>query len=86
MNFYVYISEKHFNSAGKKAEKGMQDMRMNTIHEMEQPSEVHTVWIGEADRIASFHAVDAYELQTFVCHDLFIKYLRTLQERGFRFQ
>lgn len=57
-----------------------------TINELEQPSEVHTVWIGEEDRIASFHAVDSYELQSFVCHDVFIKYLRALQERGFRFQ
>ena len=64
----------------------MKEMTVSTINELEQPSEVHTVWIGEEDRIASFHAVDAYELQTFVCHDLFIKYLRTLQERGFRFQ
>ena len=64
----------------------MQDMRMSTASEVEQPDQVHTVWIGEEDRIASFHAVDTYELQTFVCHDLFIKYLRTLQERGFRFQ
>lgn len=64
----------------------MKQMRMNTVSELEQPSEVHTVWIGEEDRIASFHAVDSYELQTFVCHDLFIKYLRALQERGFRFQ
>ena len=64
----------------------MKQMRMNTVSELEQPFEVHTVWIGEEDRIASFHAVDSYELQTFVCHDLFIKYLRALQERGFRFQ
>ena len=64
----------------------MKQMGMNTVSELEQPSEVHTVWIGEEDRIASFHAVDSYELQTFVCHDLFIKYLRALQERGFRFQ
>lgn len=64
----------------------MKQMRINTVSELEQPSEVHTVWIGEEDRIASFHAVDSYELQTFVCHDLFIKYLRALQERGFRFQ
>lgn len=64
----------------------MEETRTNMINELERPSGVHTVWIGEEDRIASFHAVDSYELQTFVCHDLFIKYLRALQERGFRFQ
>ena len=31
-------------------------------------------------------AVDSYEAQTFSCHDYFINYLRSLQERGFRFQ
>lgn len=64
----------------------MKEMTMSTINELEQPSQVHTVWIGEEDRIVSFHAVDSYEVQTFACHDFFMKYLRTLQERGFRFQ
>ena len=62
----------------------MKDMAV-TI-KAEAPEKVHTVWIGEEDRIASFHAVDDYELQTFSCHDYFIQYLRSLQERGFRFQ
>lgn len=60
----------------------MNETVTRTINELEQPSEVHTVWIGEEDRIASFHAVDSYELQSFVCHDVFIKYLRALQKRG----
>lgn len=64
----------------------MKEMTMSAINELEQPSQVHTVWIGEEDRIVSFHAVDSYEVQTFACHDFFMKYLRTLQERGFRFQ
>ncbi len=54
--------------------------------EKERSGDLHIVWIGEEDRIASFHAVDRYERQTFTCHDYFIKYLRSLQERGFRFQ
>lgn len=61
-------------------------MRTNTINELEQPGKTHRVWIGEEDRVASFHAVDTYELQTFACRDFFLKYLCTLQERGFRFQ
>ena len=56
------------------------------IDERGQPSKIHTVWVGEDDRIASFHAVDSYELKSFICHDCFINYLRSLQERGFRFQ
>ena len=64
----------------------MKEMTVSTINELEQPSEVHTVWIGEKDRIASFHAVDSYEVQTFACHEFFMRYLRSLQERGFRFQ
>lgn len=46
----------------------------------------HTIWVGEEDRIVSFHAVGAYERRTFDCHDFFIKHLCALQERGFRFQ
>lgn len=53
---------------------------------VEEKTDVHTVWVGEEDRIASFHAVDSYEQQTFASHDYFMKYLRSLQERGFRFQ
>ena len=56
------------------------------MEEIKDVKKLHTVWIGEKDRIASFHAVDSYEAQTFSCHDYFINYLRSLQERGFRFQ
>lgn len=51
-----------------------------------QNTDAHTVWVGEEDRIASFHEVDSYRMQTFSCHDHFISFLRSLQERGFRFQ
>ena len=53
---------------------------------LEKDSEPHRVWIGEADRIASFHEVDTYNLQSFRSHETFLKFLRSLQERGFRFQ
>jgi len=46
----------------------------------------HIVWLSERDRIASFHHVDGYEIQRFNCHDFFMKFLHSLQERGFRFQ
>ena len=46
----------------------------------------HIVWLSEKDRIASFHHVEGYQIQTFNLHDHFISYLHSLQERGFRFQ
>ena len=58
----------------------------NMIETAKQNTDVHTVWVGEDDRIASFHAVDSYQQQTFVNREYFIDYLRALQERGFRFQ
>ena len=64
----------------------MKNTAANTINELDQRPKVHAVWIGDADRIASFHAVDTYKLLTFSCHDSFLNYLRSLQERGFRFQ
>ena len=63
-------------------EMGVKDM----VETMKQASDVHTVWVGENDRIASFHAVDSYQQQTFASREYFIDYLRALQERGFRFQ
>ena len=71
---------------GRKQAEGMEPKEKDMIEVMKQSADVHTVWVGEEDRIASFHAVDSYELQTFSCHDYFINFLRSLQERGFRFQ
>ena len=53
---------------------------------MEITKRKHTVWVGEEDRIASFHAVEDYTMRTFDSHDYFIHFLQTLQQRGFRFQ
>ena len=71
----------HESEEGTKMEKSI-----TMIDELEQNQKVHTVWVGEKDRVASFHAVDSYERQAFSCHDYFMKYLRAMQERGFRFQ
>ena len=46
----------------------------------------HIVWLSEQDRIASFHHVEGYSIQTFSCHDFFMSFLHSLQERGYRFQ
>lgn len=52
----------------------------------EQDVRIRRVWVGEADRIASFHAVEGYRQETFHDRDALIGYLRRLQECGFRFQ
>ena len=57
-----------------------------TVEELEQHPEIHTVWISEELRIASFHAVDGYVVQTFVNYNFFMSYIHSLQERNFRFQ
>ena len=56
------------------------------MEEITDVKKLHTVWIGEEDRIASFHAVEDYTARTFECHDYFIRFLQILQQRGFRFQ
>lgn len=60
------------------------EAREKTMNETK--TDVHTVWMKEEDRIASFHAVDGYKQKAFSCHDCFVKFLISLQERGFRFQ
>ena len=47
---------------------------------------IHNVWISEEHRIASFHPVEGYVVQTFSNHDFFMSYIHSLQERNFRFQ
>ena len=46
----------------------------------------HTVWLNDQARIASFHQVEGYILRTFICHDAYMTFLHSLQERGYRFQ
>lgn len=52
----------------------------------EQHSAVHTVWVGEQDRIVSFHPIEGYILRTFYDRDFFISFLQSLQVNGYRFQ
>ena len=48
--------------------------------------ESYVVWISSAERIASFRKVDGYQEKAFTCHDFFMSFLYSLQERGYRFQ
>lgn len=59
---------------------------MDNQNHTEEFPEVHRIWIGEQERIASFHEVDTYKLQIIKGHAAYVKYLQTLQEQGFRFQ
>ena len=45
-----------------------------------------SVWIDEQSKIASFHYVEGYHKHTYHIQESFMEFLRTLQQRGFRFQ
>lgn len=59
---------------------------MNRQEELGDRGEVHRIWIGETERIASFHEVDGYRPQTVRGQENYIALLQSLQEQGFRFQ
>ena len=46
----------------------------------------NVVWLNEKERIASFHYVPGYKKQEFYRREIFISYLISLQECGYRFQ
>ena len=46
----------------------------------------YTVWLCNTNRIASFHNITGYEQHSFTCHEFFMGFLHSLQERGYRFQ
>ena len=51
-----------------------------------QERETYIVWVGNADRIASFSKVEGYEKKIFSNHEFFMSFLQGLQENGYRFQ
>ena len=51
-----------------------------------QERETYIVWVGNADRIASFRKVEGYEERSFSNHEFFMSFLQGLQMQGFRFQ
>lgn len=56
------------------------------MEQKKQDRQFYRVWMGEKERIASFHEVAGYRQERFEDHDEFILFLRRLQEQGFRFQ
>ena len=45
-----------------------------------------TVWLNEQTLIASFHPEDGYRRYDFRDREAFIRFLQSLQVRGYRFQ
>ena len=45
-----------------------------------------TVWLNEQTLIASFHPEDGYRRYDFRAREAFIRFLQSLQVRGYRFQ
>lgn len=64
----------------------MEERTITIAEEGKTKRVVHTVWVGEEDRVVSFHPVDTYKPQSFENREFFFGYLHTLQTRGFRFQ
>ena len=79
------MSDRH-TTLHKAGIRSMEQLTTMTAEEPEARPKVHTFWVGEEDRIVSFHAVDSYDLRVFDCHDTYLEYLCALQKRGFRFQ
>lgn len=46
----------------------------------------NVVWLNERERIASFHYAAGYQRREFQRREIFIRFLQSLQECGYRFQ
>lgn len=79
------MSDRH-TTLHKAGIRYMEKLTTMTAEEPEARPKIHTFWVGEEDRIVSFHAVDSYGLRVFDRHDAYLEYLCALQKRGFRFQ
>lgn len=54
---------------------------------LQQEVKKRTVWLNEEKQIVSFHFVDGYRQEDLVCYDdFFIRFLQSLQAKGYRFQ
>ncbi|WP_455583156.1 hypothetical protein [Dysosmobacter sp.] len=47
---------------------------------------IWTVWLNQARKIASFHAIDGYIRYDFRDHGHFLHYMQELQDGGYLFQ
>ena len=56
------------------------------VDKLDQHPEIHTVWLNEESRIASFHEVNGFKKNDYFNHSYFMAFLHSIQERGYRFQ
>lgn len=56
------------------------------LEKVKQDPAAHIIWVDAAAKIASFRAVENYEMKSFPTHDEFMDYVNALQADWFRFQ
>jgi len=47
---------------------------------------MHKIWVNTTEKVASFKAVEGYELMEYENADNYWTYIRSLEINGFRFQ
>lgn len=56
------------------------------LEQVKRDPATHTIWVDMTAKIASFRAVETYEMKSFANHDEFMDYVNSLQTDWFRFQ
>lgn len=56
------------------------------LEQVKRDLSAHTIWGDTTAKIASFRAVENYEMKSFANHDDFMDYVNSLQADWFRFQ
>ena len=56
------------------------------LEQVKRDPATHTIWVDMTAKIASFRAVETYEMKSFANHDEFMDYVNSLQADWFRFQ
>lgn len=62
------------------------DNREDEPDMMTTETTIWTVWLNQARKIASFHAIDGYIRYDFRDHGHFLHYMQELQDGGYLFQ
>lgn len=47
---------------------------------------MHRIWVNTVDKVASFKAVDGYELMEYASSESYWAYIHDLTKNGYRFQ
>ena len=62
------------------------DKQEQLIEQAERDLSMHSIWVNDDEKIASFKKVDGYVEKSFSNHEYFMNYVNDLQARWFRFQ